>query len=336
MKTPLVRAVHLIGYLGVLREIGAPVDRYLADAGLPGQAEEFPDNHLCVPRVLDCVARSSRDANVTELGYIAARRSSLSSLSPPFRQALVAAPNGLHRVRTMLIYDRHEDGALRSAIVPEKGNLRLICNIDTGLGSPALPYAEWLQLHCMVDIVRSVAGQGWIPREMTFVSRETCSHAARAAFGNTRMRFGQRNTSILVPRDLLARPRMDSEPDPYPPMPGEPQESLVSYLKRAIRPYLAGSAPSLPFVANLVGVSGRTLQRELATLGRSYSGILAETRYEIASDMLGNTSAKVIEIAYQAGYEHPEHFSRAFRRFSGISPRDYRKSILRDREARGS
>ena len=53
---------------------------------------------------------------------------------------------------------------------------------------------------------------------------------------------------------------------------------------------------------------------------------LVETaRYEVASKLLRDTDSKIIDIAFSSGYADPAHFTRAFRRISGITPRQFRE-----------
>ncbi|KRF06615.1 hypothetical protein ASG89_19390 [Paenibacillus sp. Soil766] len=54
---------------------------------------------------------------------------------------------------------------------------------------------------------------------------------------------------------------------------------------------------------------------------------VSEVRIEEAKRLLAVTDLKRYEISYQVGYQSPEHFSRMFKRFIGISPADYRKEI---------
>ncbi|MGG1554761.1 response regulator transcription factor [Paenibacillus ferrarius] len=54
---------------------------------------------------------------------------------------------------------------------------------------------------------------------------------------------------------------------------------------------------------------------------------VSEVRIEEAKRLLGATDLKRYEISYQVGYQSPEHFSRMFKRFTGISPADYRKEV---------
>jgi AraC-like DNA-binding protein len=47
---------------------------------------------------------------------------------------------------------------------------------------------------------------------------------------------------------------------------------------------------------------------------------------EAAVELLEGSDSKIIDVAYAVGYEDPSHFSRAFRRLKGTSPREFRVS----------
>ena len=75
------------------------------------------------------------------------------------------------------------------------------------------------------------------------------------------------------------------------------------------------------------GTSRRTLQRHLAECGYTFSILLRRARLAVATGKLNDPSVKLIEIAFELGYTDPSHFSKAFRRWTGSSPREYRRSL---------
>lgn len=89
--------------------------------------------------------------------------------------------------------------------------------------------------------------------------------------------------------------------------------------------YLDEGSTALADVAEIAGVSKRTLQRKLAHLGLSYSDVLDTVRYEHASRLLRDTDCRIIDVAFSSGYTDPAHFSRAFRRMTGVTPRQFRE-----------
>jgi AraC-like DNA-binding protein len=89
--------------------------------------------------------------------------------------------------------------------------------------------------------------------------------------------------------------------------------------------YLDEGFPALAEVAEMAGASTRSFQRKLAYAGLTYSDLLETIRFENASRQLRDTDSKIIEIALSSGYTDPAHFTRAFRRMSGVTPRQFRE-----------
>lgn len=99
---------------------------------------------------------------------------------------------------------------------------------------------------------------------------------------------------------------------------------VVELLKLILPAYLDEGTTALADVAEIAGVSTRTLQRKLAHVGLFYSDILDTVRYEHANRLLRGTDCRIIDV-FSSGYTDPAHFSRAFRRISGITPRQFRE-----------
>jgi len=82
---------------------------------------------------------------------------------------------------------------------------------------------------------------------------------------------------------------------------------------------------TLDQVAERMHVSVRTLKRRLAEHDTSYSALLDEARRDRATHLLRAGELGVDEIGARLGYSDPANFARAFRRWTGISPRAFRK-----------
>ncbi len=79
-------------------------------------------------------------------------------------------------------------------------------------------------------------------------------------------------------------------------------------------------------MAKRLGVSTRTLKRRLAEAGTTFSAVVADLRRDQATALL-RTAASVDEVAAQLGYADAQSFSRAFRRWTGMTPSAYRRSV---------
>jgi len=104
---------------------------------------------------------------------------------------------------------------------------------------------------------------------------------------------------------------------------------LSEDLKHSLIPYLGNRKLTQNFISEIVGMSFRTVQRKLSINGETYSDVLDQLRFEKARDLLIEDDAKLLDITFQLGYENSSTFSRAFRRWSGVTPREYRNLFRR-------
>lgn len=318
----------------MLREIGAPVDRALVRSKLPQNIEATPDLYVSIPVALEWIARTGHDLQPMELGLLGARKASLSSLRPAQQAAIITAQTGLKRLEALAAVSRYEDSALAMSIRQEGSDVRIICDM-AGLGRHSFVcLAEWLNLQAVISVVNSVAGPSWSPREICFASRSHPTVAVHSAFPDTRVLVGQPHTSVTVGRAVLARPTPEAITSANGPLvssvSGEEQDDLsmpwsfVTLLRMMVQPYLNDGRRDIAFAAEMAGMSTRTLQRRLRLCGSSYSQILQDARFALACRALDDPAMKIIDVAMLAGYESPQHFSRAFRRFTGVTPSQYR------------
>jgi AraC-like DNA-binding protein len=82
--------------------------------------------------------------------------------------------------------------------------------------------------------------------------------------------------------------------------------------------------PSLERVAEHLGLSARTLQRKLQDLGTTHNELVDQIRHELATRYLAEKEMAICEVAYLLGFSEPSSFHRAFKRWTGTTPKDYR------------
>jgi AraC-like DNA-binding protein len=84
--------------------------------------------------------------------------------------------------------------------------------------------------------------------------------------------------------------------------------------------------PSAPAVALELGLQPRTLNRYLAKTGTGFNKMLEDARYERAQIILRDPTLPVVSVAWSLGYADASAFSRAFRRWSGVTPSEWREA----------
>jgi len=102
------------------------------------------------------------------------------------------------------------------------------------------------------------------------------------------------------------------------------ERQLIRSLEDEVRTLLPAGYPTVEQGAGRLGISVRTLQRRLHRNGCTYSELVERVRHEEACGLLQEHGRSIAEIAVRLGYSDPSHFSRAFRRWEGTSPRAYR------------
>ena len=90
--------------------------------------------------------------------------------------------------------------------------------------------------------------------------------------------------------------------------------------------HLPDGPPNQQQIAEALHVSNRTLQRKLKDEGTSFMDLLQDTRLQLARKYLSHPNRSVVETAYLLGFSEPSTFSRAFKRWTGVAPADFRDS----------
>lgn len=106
----------------------------------------------------------------------------------------------------------------------------------------------------------------------------------------------------------------------------ESEASMKERVRSALQEMLPAGQSSIEEVAKRLGMSKRSLQRRLSEESSSYQEVLNATRRELAHYYLSRSSAALVEIAYLLGFQDGNSFIRAFRGWTGETPREYRQA----------
>lgn len=102
------------------------------------------------------------------------------------------------------------------------------------------------------------------------------------------------------------------------------EQSPIESVNQFIINQLPLGVPEIEEVSKQLGMSVRTLQRKLSDNHLNFTGMIDNIRKELALSYLQNTSTKVIYIAQVLGFSEQSAFQRAFKRWTGVTPKQYR------------
>lgn len=143
--------------------------------------------------------------------------------------------------------------------------------------------------------------------------------------------FGHAVAALCLPARLRAAPLTSADPwlrrTLEALVPRDDGGGLGSGLERSLRACLREMLPRGRFgaakVASTLGMSERSLHRRLRELGSSYQGVVDVFRREEAERLLLDGRIDMTEIAHRLGFADQSAFSRAFRRWTHMAPRDW-------------
>ena len=107
----------------------------------------------------------------------------------------------------------------------------------------------------------------------------------------------------------------------------QPTHDLVEQVKRRVQLLLGSGDISVECIAGPLNISPRHLRRKLSQENTSYEQLVDELRRETAIRMIGEGELSLTSIAYELGFLDPSSFTRAFRRWTNMSPTSFRQQV---------
>lgn len=327
---PLTRAGALLPFIAFLRKLGAPVDRWLAAHRLSGHVLDDPEALIPLLNACRFLEDAARREGLPNLGLLVGQQTPMARLgtfgqrvqnSMTLREALhtaeglISSMNSGHRIR-----------------LETQGDIVWVHHEPTLEAVREYRQADAFGLALIASLVRS-ASPAWRPSgvRLTGAPNRDLAEIGWLAAGSPQ--WGHASHAIALPAHLLMQPL------PAPRLaPGDTPDTRVQWLQatapaqdlaRSVRQFLLGRCqdgfPNLMDTAEAAGLGARTLQRRLLEQGCDYSRIVDQARFLRASELLQDSVLRIIDIAYHLGYDNPANFTRAFRRWTGVTPLRYRQ-----------
>ena len=327
---PLIRASAFIPFVSFLEEIGARVDLMLARARVPEAILAQPEALLPVHQACQFVADAARREGIEHLGFVVGQTMSVDSLGAFGR--LVTRSLTLHEFlyTTERLHPSYSTGG-RFWLEPDGDRTWLRYGQDRRI-ERGWQQAEQLSVVLMLQTLRLAPTPAQSPIEVQLRAQAAPGLPDVGLFANTRISFGHASTGVAVPRSLLSQPLTGSRRASSAWTNLErwltltsPAADFSGSLRQTVRTLLLDGYPDVRLTASAIGMSVRTLQRRLAESGFSYSRLIEQERFRTAVRLLADPSIKVTNVAIELGYTDLANFTHAFRRWTGVSPSEFRR-----------
>ena len=185
-----------------------------------------------------------------------------------------------------------------------------------------------------LNTLRMMAGSHWAPREVHFTHESPHQVSEHTRIFSAPVRFGCATNAFVVERAFLERQVPAADPQLYKilrrylnnilsELPRE--DSFLASIRKAIAETMRDGDPGLGRVAKQLAASPRTLQRRLKEYGLEFKKLADDTRRRYASNYLLDRKHTLTEVAFLLGYSDVSAFNRAFKRWTGTTPLQYRR-----------
>lgn len=300
-------------------------------AGLPQTLFDDPNSTVQVVKAIRLLNLAARQADCPQLGLLCGQRHQPETIGIVGRLARNARDIG--SALRGLALNLHLNGHAFAAALTVSGDtaefsLRLATEVrvDTRVTVD-------LGLAGAFEIVRTICGPRWSPTGVQIVHAPEGSRQPYDRYYGVHVQFGSDRNAIVFPAQWLGRPVHNANPERLALLERElavmaQQNRLppVAAARRILLACVARGDMSAAAVASAMGMHPRSLNRLLALEGTSVFELMKEVRFQIARDLLANTSLSIGEIAATLVYANIGAFTRAFRLWSGFTPSDWRRA----------
>lgn len=195
-----------------------------------------------------------------------------------------------------------------------------------------------------LNLTRMMVGSQWAPVEVQFAHKAPFQTSEHFRVFGAPVAFGCATNAFVMEPDFVKRQIPAADERLYPvlkryldlvlkEMPRE--DHLVAAIRRVVGESLRDGDPRLTEVATKLAMSPRTLQRHLKEHGSEFKALVDDTRRRFSLDYLKDQENTLTEIGYLVGYSEVSAFNRAFKRWTGSTPSEYRRAATGRRHAEG-
>ena len=335
LNAKLVPLAYAQALIELTEELGVQSERLLQVAGVSPQVLQNPAGRLSFLDFRQLANAALLEADDPTLGLRLGQRLNASAHGI-LGYALLSSATLDKAIHFALKYYRVLGLSFDLELIEHADSLELRASESIPLGALSRFAAEGLlaSLHSIAQFLLGETPQG-LAVGFAYPAPEYADRY-REVFGEA-VTFEQPWHWLSLPRAYLDRPMALANPATMQ-MCEQQCEALLAMLdvedgllSRVRRLLLArpGDFPDLDSAAQALHISGRTLRRHLAGSGTSYQQILDEVRKRLALQYLGTTHLPLYEIAALLGFSDPSNFRRAFRKWTGRQPNDYRAGPAR-------
>ncbi|BCF99874.1 AraC family transcriptional regulator [Paraburkholderia sp. PGU19] len=330
----MLRSVAMGGYFDVTRRLGLNPFELVQQFGIDGAALANPDDR--VPAAA-CCRLLELTANIASCPTFALQMAETrQKFGTGVVNILLAHKRTLREVLLAAAEYRHLLNEALAVYVENAGDTVTIR--EELVVEPGIPTKQAIELAVgvLARHASALLGDHWKPRAVHFVHAAPADLTFHRRFFGCSLQFGSDfNGFVCAAADLdYPNPAADPELVRYAeslatPLNAESADSAALEVRKAIYLLLPLEQATVELVSRQLGLSVRTMQRQLESADTSFSKLVEEVRRELAVRYMSNPRYPVGRVAVLLGYSQQGSFTKWFASQFRMTPRDWRNSRLK-------
>jgi len=327
-----VSALHALPRL--VRHLGGKLDDVLGPLQITEKFLANPESVVPLNTYCELLYRGAKVTGREHFGLLVGSHSSAGEIGPAGKLLLLAPSVGvaldvlrkylhLNNRHALLLLGREDEDAFLGYTVLD-GNFSGIQELHDGAMAVAL------------NLMRQLIGPQWRPTEVRLMRRTPRHPEVYDRFFAAPCSFNAKRSELVFPAATLDLPVAGSDAQYLSAAIAAHQAGIsfdltgqdwIELVRRTALGLLLTGNCSRKAVAAALGLSVRTLNRKLEQAGSSFQELADYSRFTASRTLIKDTDMPLGDIARVLGYADPSSFCRAFKRWSGVSPAEWRKTI---------
>jgi AraC-like DNA-binding protein len=325
-----VRIAGLTDFPTLVAEMGGNPARLLKRCGLDPQIFDDSEKTISFRVISQLFALAVEETHCPHFGLLLGQRRKLVAILGPIGFLVQNSPTVGDALRN-LIRNLHLHGVGTTAkllVQRTKANYTFAIELFGKLMTDQVLDGT---MASNFRLMRMICGPEWQLSAAYFAHPPPADITPYRELFHAPVHFDQEITALSFPAYWLKRPVHNADPALCPMLQDymtqiEQQHSgnFPGQIRRVVRTMLSTGKCTSDRLADLFSMHRRTLYRRLTANGTTFKGIVEEARNEIAARNLAETNMPISQLAALLGYRDTNSFIRAFRRWSGAAPTEWR------------
>lgn len=332
-----VRIATVIAIPDVLEKLGYDSAALLAELEIELSLFDDPENIISYAKRSQLIQHCVSKTNCHHFGHLLSLRTGLSSFGL-VGLLMQQSPDVNTALRSLVLYMHlHVRGGV--VYTEEKDDLAFLGYSIIQSGVEAQEQIEDGAVTIIFNILRELCGTSWQPSNVLIAHRKPQNTRPFRQFFKAPLSFDAERSGILFSTSWLQQTVVGANPEQRRLIQEQVDQLEVLYnddfaeqVRRVLHPAILTQQATADQVAALFSIHQRTMNRRLNACGTSFQELANQSRFEIAKQLLENSSMQLSNIAETLDYTSASAFGRAFRNWSGLSPALWRERYQQDKK----